>query len=153
MTESKKRLASSHALEMLCVEIYESLAGLFPESRELWDSLRKDEEKHAEVMIRSYALEMGGALPETIVYPSLASIKEAVMGAREMKEKLEKGEVGSLDEALGMSLSLEESGVDGYLADVLSKETDSSILAHFRDIIADEKSHVQRIEEFMSARG
>lgn len=152
MTELKKRLRSSYALEVLCAEIYEELAGLFPESGELWDSLRKDEEKHAEVLIRGYALEARGMLPEELVYPSSAVIKETVLGAKAMKEMLERGELSSLDEALRMSLSLEESGIEGYLTDVLSKETDSRVIAHFKAILKDEKSHVQKLKEAISAR-
>lgn len=152
MTELKKRLRSSYALEVLCAEIYENLSKLFPESSELWDSLMKDEEKHAEVLMQGYALESRGMMPEELVYPSLAAIKEAVLSAKAMREKLGKGEISSLDEALEMSLSLEESGIEGYLTDVLSKETDSRVIAYFRDIVEAEKSHVQKLKEAISAR-
>jgi hypothetical protein len=146
----KKRLSLSYALETLCMEIYEYLSRRFPEANELWSTLKSDEEKHAEMLMDSYTLELIGELPVIHVYPFLDDLKRAVSNVKAMRDKVAKGEVSSLDEALKIAQTLEQLNIQIYQADELSEEMSSRGMVNFVDIVNDETAHIRQIEHLVA---
>jgi rubrerythrin len=147
-----ERLRICIAVEEKAAEIYREFAALFPDERDFWDELAKEEDTHAYILAVASGLDRVGRLPDYTVPTHLSVIKETLDIAHIIEEKI-KAKTISLKEAAEGALELEMSASESYLNDVMSKVTDSETINKLQRLLNDTDSHVKRLRRFIADRG
>ena len=148
--ESFETLETCRKIEEKCAVIYWECSRLFPEATDLFRDLAIEEENHAVILklARTYV-----KYEKLHVSPiALEHIREAEQAVEAMLEALKSG-VLALKQALEMSLALEQSTGESYLRDMMTGNPGSEIIAKLQEMLADEGSHIERIQAFIEKQG
>jgi rubrerythrin len=148
LNELSDRLRICIAIEASIGEIYKEFAKMFPEARDLWGQLALEEENHASILAIESRYANRGKLPDFVVPESLSHMKETLGLVSSVKAAVQSKNV-SINEALEMSLKLEQTLEEGHLPDVMTRETQSEIIARLQRLLTDTKSHITLIRDYM----
>jgi rubrerythrin len=151
MDDLSERIEACIDVENAVAEIYNAFSNNFPEARSFFRELSKEEENHATVLAVARGYHRIGKLPERAVPSSLPEIYGTLDLARNIKDKVKSREI-SLEEAIEMSLSIENSKAEAYLQETLIKERDERVISNLKKLLIDEKSHIEKINEFKKVR-
>ena len=135
-------------LEKSAASIYKDLMKQFPEHKDFWQDLFNDEIEHTSFLRDVKSLHLKDELQKIALLPSLPTINMALDFADNITKKIESGPV-SLDEALAMTLELEESMVETFtnkiIADLMSCEDENG----YKKIVSDEIRHLNKIKKMI----
>jgi rubrerythrin len=143
----RENLEMSFRVETLAEKIYLSLSELFPEAGALFERLSSEESRHADIVAISMKLLDIDQLPAELAIDMEPLIKETISIAGKLEDKLERKEI-TLEEALQLSIELEESGAEAYLQEVLLGQTAHESLNYVKQFCKDCEFHTELIREF-----
>ncbi len=143
-----ERIRVCIAIETGIADIYREFMVLFPQAMDLWGKLAMEEENHAAVLAIGSRYADLGKLPDYIVPESLPNMRNTLDLVTAVKRTLKSGGL-SLKEALEISLRLEQTLEESYMIDVMTRETESEIVERLQRLMADTKSHITTIKEYM----
>jgi len=143
---TEDRIKACIKVEQVCADLYRLAAEKFPEEKELWKKLAKAEEAHTRVLIMSRSFHKLEALPESFLPHSMGLIELTLSALKKLRNKMETEKL-TLPEVLEMCLTTELMTTESYLADLLSRETDSEVIKLFQRLTGDEKTHVELLEK------
>jgi rubrerythrin len=146
--ELSERLRICIAIEAGIGEIYDDFAKMFPGASDLWGELAREEENHASILAIGNRYANLGKLPAIVVPDSLTHMRDTLGFVDIVKATVQSRNV-SIDEALEMSLKLEQTLEEGHLPDVMTHETDSEVVARLQRLLADTRSHIVKIKDYM----
>jgi len=144
-----ERLKSCMIMESVCSSVYHLLSLNFPEEKELWNKLAKDEENHAEMIASVTEFEDTGDITDYPVPQDLEHIRKTVESADEMRALLLKDKL-SFKDALDRLQGIHEFKNKGYRDDLLGKENDKRIKKLYRRLFEIDKSNVEMIQSFIA---
>lgn len=151
LTDVKEKIMKCIDLEMACAEIYRTFMRLFPAERDFWEGLAKEEENHAKFYYTLDFLKLVGESPDQLSLPSLNLIDKTLDFAENIKTQIQTKLTITLEEALNMALLLEKSLLETYLFEI--RDEDDSAFMDIKKMLVDEKTHVDKLEEFMIKKG
>ena len=138
-------------VEKTATYIYKDLMKQFPEHKDFWHSLCNDEIEHASFLRDVKSLKLKDELQKIDLLPSMPTINMALELADKITGKIKSGSA-SLNEALTMTLELEESMVETYtnklIANLMSCEDENG----YNKIISDEKRHLNKVKNMIKAQ-
>ncbi|UCE71342.1 MAG: hypothetical protein JSU99_08615 [Nitrospiraceae bacterium] len=148
-----EKLQACLKMEMQCADVYHTLVTLFPErlfpdARELFQTLAEWEERHADIIAISIQFNNVDEIPDIIVPDEMSMINVTLGIAQDIKSRLDDSRI-TLKMALSMILKLEESAGESYLQDIMTKQTDSEVILYLQQFYKDEKTHAEMIKELM----
>jgi rubrerythrin len=143
----RENLEMSFRVETLAEKIYFSLSELFPDARALFGRLSSEESRHADIVAISMKLLDIDQLPAELAIDMEPLIKETISIAGKLEDKVERKEI-TLEEALQLSIELEESGAEAYLQEVLLGQTVHESLNYVKQFCKDCEFHTELIREF-----
>ncbi len=152
-----ERLQACLKMEMQCADVYHTLVtlfprSLFPEARDLFETLAEWEERHADIIAVSIGFHEIDEIPDIVVPSKLSLINNTLDIAQDIKAKIGSQRV-TLKIALNMVLKMEESSAESYLQDVMTERMDLEIIKYLRQYYKDEKSHAEMIKELKLKKG
>jgi len=138
-------------VEKSAASIYKDLMKQFPEHKDFWQDLFNDEIEHTSFLRDVKSLHLKDELQKIDLLPSLPTINMALDFADNITKKIKSGPV-SLDEALAMTLELEESMVETFtnkiIADLMSCEDENG----YKKIVSDEIRHLNKIKKMIKSQ-
>ena len=138
-------------VEISATYIYKDMMKQFPENKDFWHGLFNDEIEHASFLRDVKSLNLKDELQKIDLLPSLTTINMALELAENITGKIKSGPV-SLDEALAMTLELEESMVETYtnkiIANLLSCEDENE----YKKIVSDEMRHLNKVKKMIKSQ-
>lgn len=136
-------------LELNAAALYLLFHFAFPEDKEFWWQLHKEERGHASLLTTLKDTFLPAELyPESFVPPSLSKLQKV---NRELKDLLEKFRQNPppRGEAFQVALQVENDAGEMHFQQFAEKKPQSKIEEVFQTLISDDKDHVQRIFEYM----
>lgn len=146
----KDRILGCMAVEEAVADVYRTFSSIFKEEKDFFEDLMKDELKHSAFFVDGTLFDVFGKEEGQVMPPELPLVKKTLAFAKKMNHQFRTGPV-SLEEALRMSLMLEEAMVEIFANEVLAGE--GGALQGFTDIIQEEKKHIEKIRDFMAEKG
>lgn len=138
-------------VETSAASIYKDMMKQFPEHKEFWQGLFNDEIEHASFLRDVKSLNLKDELQKIDLLPSLPTINMALDLADHITGKIRSGPV-SLDEALAMTLELEESMIETYtykiIANLISCEDENG----YKKIVSAEKRHLNKVKKMIQSQ-
>jgi rubrerythrin len=152
-----ERLQACLKMETQCADVYTTLVtlfprNLFPEARDLFETLAEWEKSHADIIAVSIGFNKIDEIPDIFVPSELSLIKNTLDIAQDIKASIQSQRV-TLKVALYMVLKMEESLAESYLQDVMTQKIDLEIIKYLRRFYKDEKSHAEMIKELILKKG
>lgn len=148
--EIQSRILGCIEVENAVIEIYRTLKNFYPEEKDFWDGLIADEMEHVAVLSANQFIDDFYELRDEDLPPSMELILRTIGFAHDFIGKLKESPIG-LEEALRISLQIEESMAESFVG-FLMIEDDSNREA-FEKVLMDERSHVNKIRNFMINKG
>ena len=137
--------------EKSATSIYKYMMKLFPEHKNFWLGLFNDEIEHASFLRDVKSLNLKDELQKVDLLPSLPTINMALDLADHITEKINSGPV-SLDEALAMTLELEESMIETYTNKIIANLMSCDDETGFKKVISDEKRHLNKVKKMIKSQ-
>ncbi len=147
--DSVERIRSCMLMESACAAVFHLLTLNFPRESELWSQMALDEEAHAEFIAKGMNFGDPENFTDFRVTPELQYIRQTVEYANEFKILLAKDRV-SLKEAFEKVIRLLKMKNEGYLNDLLGKETEERVKKVFQRLFEIDKSGLQLVETAMT---
>ncbi len=139
-------------MERKCAEEYHALGNLFPEAKDFFEKIAQDEINHAAILTVARLHYNDGKISEEMIVPaSLAVINTSLVFLENIKRKIKDRNI-SLETALTLSVSLEETSAESYFNQVMTGESDSEIISGLKKLYSDEVSHLTVIKNFLKIR-
>ncbi len=139
-------------MEHTVASIYKHFVQLFPEEKEFWDDLYKDEAEHSSSLTNSSYTGMIDLLPSTDLIPSLEHLERNLRFAEERKKFIMANPI-DLEQALKISLQLEETMVETFTNDLVANIFADDYESLSNKILLSERAHMDKIKEFMINKG
>lgn len=152
MGDTARRIVACIAVENTIAEVYNYCSNRFDEARDFFSDLSREEVNHATILEVAGGYESAGKLPKDIVPVNLPNIFATLDFIVGVYDKV-KGKDVSLKDALDLALAMENSKVESYLMETLTKDTDDKVIHNLRKLLLDERSHIEKIQEFIQQRG
>ena len=146
--ELSERLKLCIAIEANIGEIYREFADMFPKARSLWGQLAREEENHASILAVGSRYANLGKLPDYVLPDSLAHMRETLGLVASVRAAAQAKSI-SINEALEMSLTLEETLEESHLPDMMTRETQSEVVSRLQRLLKDTRSHIVKIKDYM----
>lgn len=147
--ETIERLKSCMVMESVCSSVYHLLSLDFPEERELWNKLARDEENHAEMIASVTAFKDTEDITDYPVPENLGFVRKTIEFADEMRTLLMNDKL-SFKDALERLRSIHEFKNESYRHDLLEKESDERIKKVYERLFEIDKSNMEMIQSFMN---
>lgn len=148
--EVQSRILGCIEVENAVIEIYKALKNFYPEEKDFWDGLIADEIEHIVVLRANQFMDDYYELKPEDHPPPMELIIKTIAFAHEFINKLKVSPVG-LEEALRTSLSIEESMAESFVGFLMIE--DNATKEGFEKVLMDERSHVNKIRNFMINKG
>ncbi len=150
--KSSKKIDTCIVVERKCAEEYHALGNLFPEAKDFFEKIAQDELDHAAILTVARLHYNEGKISEEMIVPaSFAVINTSLVFLENLKRKIKDRNI-SLETALTLSVSLEETSAESYFNQVMTGESDSEIISGLKKLYADEVSHLTVIKDFLKIR-
>jgi rubrerythrin len=137
-------------VETLAEKNYTDLAVLFPEAMPLFALLSREESRHADIITITMGFRDIDALPPEFAADILPLIQETLRIGELIEKKISRREI-TLEEALDLSVEMEETGAEAYFHDVMRGESTDSALNYIKQFYTDSRHHADLIREFKEA--
>jgi rubrerythrin len=144
---AREILEMSLQIEILAEKIYSDLGELFPEARPLFERLSREESRHADIVTINMKFLDVDVLPPEFAIDMTPLIKQTLETAVLLEKSIEKKEI-ALEEALQLSLAMEEAGVEAYFQNVMRGKSAHNGLNYAKQFYKDCKHHAELIQEF-----
>jgi rubrerythrin len=131
--------------------IYKDMMKQFPEYKDFWQDLFNDEIEHASFLRDVKSLNLKDEMQKIDLLPSLPTINMALELADHITGKIKSGPV-SLDEALAMTLELEESMVETYTNKIIANLMSCEDKTGYKKLISDEKRHLNKVKKMIKSQ-
>ncbi len=128
--------------------IYSNLIRKFPEQKEFWDGLLNDEREHISFLTDVKSVGLTKELQNMDLPPSMYMINETLKLAGGITEIIKETPIPFKD-ALSMTLKLEESTVETYTNQLITKLLSCEDETSYKKLVTDEKAHVEKIRSMM----
>ncbi len=153
--ESTDKISGCIAIEETAAVIYRTLMRLFPEEKDFWEVLYRDEIEHSSFLSDADYLEMFTSEIPRLQLPSWPFIKNTLEYANYVGRHIRTNPV-SFEEVLNMTLKLEESMVEIFTNELmadLNSDDDKDFVRDFENILLEERGHVSKIKNMMIKKG
>ena len=137
-------------VETLAERIYLELSELFPEAKALFERLTCEESRHADIVTINMGFHSVDALPSEFAIDMIPLIEETLAIASVLEEKIEQKGI-TLPEALQLAISMEETGAEAYLQEVLRSESADTALNYVKRFYQDSMHHAELIRKFQDS--
>ncbi len=138
-------------MEEAVASIYGTFIRLFPHEKAFWEDLYKDEKKHSSFLIESTACGIFDGMQETDLGLSMPLLSRTQKYIENVINHIRANPV-SLEEALKMSLEIEETTVEIFANELIANLGSSDSNA-FLQMLMEEKTHVAKIKNKMIEKG
>jgi rubrerythrin len=142
-------------VEQAAVSIYSSFMNLFPEEKDFWRDLLKDEVEHSSFLKDTDFLQIINKLPIHVESPSVSVIEKTLAFTQNTIRHITSNPISLID-ALNITLKLEESMVETYtnvlIAD-LKAINDKTYFMNFEKMLFEEKGHINKVRNMMISKG
>ena len=128
--------------------IYSNLMQVFPEKKDFWGSLFNDEREHIAFLTDVKSLELSDEIEKVDLLPTMPMIDKTLRLAEDVNEKIKSRSL-TFNDALSMTLEIEESMVETYSNKIVAKLLSCADESSCEKFITDEKSHVEKISIMM----
>ena len=135
-------------VEHSVASIYSNLMQVFPEKKDFWSSLYDDERDHIAFLSDVKSLGLRDDIEKVDLLPTLPMIDKTLRLADDVIEKIKSNSI-SFQDALSMTLKIEESMVETYTSNIVAKLLSCADESSCEMFITDEKSHVEKIRIMM----
>jgi rubrerythrin len=135
-------------VENAVASIYSNLMERFPDKKEFWESLLNDEREHIAFLTDVKSLGLITEIEKLDFLPSMDVIKKTLILTDKVSRKLSDN-LSSLKDSLIMALKLEESEVEIYTNQLIAKLLSCDDEAPIAKVVADEKTHINKIRKMM----
>jgi len=138
-------------VELAVAAIYSSLKHLFPQKRDFWDDLYKDERRHISFLIETSD---SGGFDEMQIADlgfSMTLLDRTQTFIANISNHIGTNPI-SLEEALNMALQMEETKVEAF-ANELIANLSSADSGAFLQLVIEEKTHIAKIKNMMIEQG
>lgn len=155
MDEKLSRILDQTAqLELNVAALYLGFSEAFPEDRDFWSQLAKEEENHA-ALLRGGKLESSneGRFPADILTTNLDALIKANKEIEELVKEHKQKPPSSRASALEIALKAEESTGEIHFSCFMRQETNSPLLERLGRVDRDDRQHIRRIRNYMSEKG
>ena len=136
-------------VEQSATSIYKYMMKQFPEHKDFWQGLFNDEIEHVSFLRDVISLNLKDELHKIDLLPSLPTINMALELADNITGKIKSGPV-SLDEALAMTLELEETMIETYTNKIIANLISCDDENGYKNIVSDEKNHLNKIKKMIN---
>ncbi|MBI5664425.1 MAG: hypothetical protein HZC49_04970 [Nitrospirae bacterium] len=136
----------------MVASIYGSFADLFPQYREFWEDLYRDELQHSFWLSDAAHYEAIDLLPSEDLMPSMDIVEKTLAFVHGQSQRILTRPV-TLEEAFKIALQLEESMVETFTNEMTANLFASDYESLSQKIIAAEKIHIGKIEDMMIKKG
>jgi hypothetical protein len=141
------------AMEKAVSSIYSTFMRLFPEEKDFWGDLCKDELEHSSFLNNSdYQKILNRGLQITMMPPSKSLIERTLDLAGKINKQIQ-FETISPEDAFKMALKLEESMVETFANEFIANLIALDDKKVVETILAGERLHVDKIREMMIKKG
>ena len=127
----------------------------FPEEKDFWGDLLKDEVEHSSFLKDPSFLRINKKLPIQVESPSVSFIAKTLEFAQNTSQHIISHPI-SLKEALNITLKLEESIVETYtnelIADIKAMN-EKKYFMDFQRMLFEEKGHINKVRTMMMRKG
>jgi rubrerythrin len=137
-------------VETLAEKNYTNLAALFPEAMPLFALLSREESRHADIITITMGFRDIDALPPEFAIDMLPLIQETLRIGELIEKKIGMRQI-TLEEALDLSIEMEETGAEAYFQNVMRGESTDNALNYIKRFYTDSKHHADLIREFKEA--
>jgi hypothetical protein len=147
-------LDQSVQLELNVAALYLGFSEAFPEDRDFWSQLAKEEENHA-ALLRGGKLESSneGGFPADILTTNLDALIKANKEIEELVKEHKQKPPSSRASALEIALKAEESTGEIDFSCFMRQETNSPLLELLGRVDRDDREHTLRIRNYMIEKG
>ena len=146
--EQKDFVKNCLKVENTVASIYSKLIEIFPDKKEFWRSLLNDEREHIAFLNDVKSLALFTEMEKLDFPPSMNVIKKNLKLTDKVSRKLSDN-LNSMKDALKMALKLEESQVEIYTNQLIAKLLSCDDEAPIAKVVADEKTHINKIRKMM----
>ncbi len=155
MDETLSRiLDQSVQLELNVAALYLGFSEAFPEDREFWSQLAKEEENHA-ALLRGGKLESSneGRFPADILTTNLDALIKANKEIEELVKEHKQKPASSRASALEIAIKAEESTGELDFSCFMRQEKNSPLLKLLGRVNRKDRGHLFRIRKYMEEKG
>jgi len=155
MDEKLSRIIEqSVQLELNVAALYLGFSEAFPEDREFWSQLAKEEENHA-ALLRGGKLESSneGRFPADILTTNLDALIKANNEIKELVKEHKQKPPSSRASAFEIAIKVEESTGEIDFSCFMKQEENSPALKLLRRLNRDDRDHALRIRNYMREKG
>ncbi len=147
-------LDQSVQLELNVAALYLGFSESFPEDREFWSQLAKEEENHA-ALLRGGKLESSneGRFPADILTTNLDALIKANKEIEELVKEHKQKPPSSRASALEIAIKVEESTGELDFSCFMRQEKNSPLLELLGRVNREDRGHLFRIRKYMEEKG
>ena len=135
-------------VENSVASIYTNLMQVFPEKKDFWGSLFNDEKRHIAFLNDVKSLELFDEIEKVDLLPTMPMLEKTLKMAEDANKKIKSRSL-TFNDALSVTLKIEESMVETYTSNIVGKLLSCADEASCEMFITDEKSHVEKIRIMM----
>jgi rubrerythrin len=142
------------AIEQGTASIYSTFMRMFPNEKEFWEDLVKDEADHFAVFKDPDFFKVLSKLPEEAQPPPMPYIEKTLEFIKSMRKHIMLSSI-SLEDALNIALKLEESLVETYMNELIADFKSDSNESYFtlEKMLAEERGHITKVRNMMMKNG
>ena len=153
--EPSNRINGCIAIEEAAASMYRTFIKLFPNEKDLWEGLFKDEIDHSSFLKDAASLGIFSRLPIQAQPPSIPFIEKTLEFAQSMNKRIMLNPV-SFEDALSIALKFEESIVETYANELIADfkaDEDKSYFMDVEKMLIEERGHINKIRNMMIKKG
>ncbi len=135
-------------LEQRCAELYNMLAGRFPEKGLFFRELSQSEDRHANLLSMAIGLKNVCAFPVG-PHGNKFDMQAAHAILAELMQRVDEPGISLTRDIVPLLMRLEEMSAEGYLHELMTGKIEDGVLRYLRRFYEDEKSHLERVRELM----
>ena len=142
-------------LEQAVASIYNSFINLFPEEKDFWRDLLKDELEHSSFLKDTDFLRIVNKLPIKVESPSVPFIENTLEFAHNTSKHIISNPI-SLQDALNITLKLEESMVETYTNELIADVkafNNKTYFMNFERMLSEERGHINKVRNMIIEKG
>jgi hypothetical protein len=139
------------AIEKVAAEIYSAFMKMFPEESGFWENLYHEELDHIESFQLGELLGLFGDEEGDLPLTEMPYIVKTLEFTENLKEQIRHSAL-TLEQALRMSLTLEESMVESLMNDIKEKAREQ-FPGKLEEVLLEERTHVEKITQLMIKKG
>ena len=138
-------------MELAVASIYSTLTYLFPQEKDFWDGLYKDEKRHISFLIEIADSGRFDEMQTADLGFSMPMLDRTEKFITNINTHIGNNPV-SLEEALDMAFQMEETKVEAFTNELIANLSAADSTA-FLQLLMEEKTHIAKIKNMMIEKG